>query len=77
MEGKEMLTANRIILHIRLDGRSEELYFDELNLHSEASDTQIVNAVAERFNISAASLASHVVVRTSRAIILRPEAIYG
>lgn len=72
-----MLTANRMILHVRLAGRSEELYLDELNLHPEAGDTQIVAAVAERFNISAATLDSHVVVRTSRAIILRPEAVYG
>jgi len=64
-------------VHVRFDGRSEELTLAMLDLTSNASDTQIRQALTSHFDLPANSLDSHVVVRTSQAIIVRPEAIYG
>ena len=68
--------ANRAV-HIRINGRSTELTLAELNLQADATDAQIKQAVARHLDLPATSLASHVIVRTSQAIIVRPEAIYG
>jgi hypothetical protein len=65
------------MLHVRFDGRSEELTLDTLKLNSLATDVQIKEAVVTHFDLPAHYLDSYVVVRTSQAIIVRPEAIYG
>lgn len=72
-----MLGTNRMVLHLRFDGRSNEVYLDELELEADSTDSQILRAVEIHFNLPANSLADYVVARTSRAIIVRPEAIYG
>jgi hypothetical protein len=64
-------------VHVRFDGRSEELTLAMLDLTSNATDTQIRQALTGHFDLPANYLDSHVVVRTSQAIIVRPEAIYG
>lgn len=64
-------------VHVRFAGRSEELTLATLNLTDNASDTQIKRAVARHFDLSPTYLDELVVVRTSNAIIVRPEAIYG
>ncbi|HLZ58667.1 MAG TPA: hypothetical protein VKR06_17145 [Ktedonosporobacter sp.] len=69
-------TLNQIV-HARFDGRSEELTLATLHLSSNASDAQIKQAVASHFDLPANYLNSYTVVRTSQAIIVRPEAIYG
>ncbi|MBO0781925.1 MAG: hypothetical protein J2P37_24155 [Ktedonobacteraceae bacterium] len=65
------------IVHVRFDGRSEELRLSGLNLLPGASDEQIKRAVAVHFDLPQRHLDDHVVVRTSQAIIVRPEAVYG
>jgi hypothetical protein len=75
-EGDEMQLADRII-HVRVAGRSEELNLAALGLQNEATDAQFKEAVARHLDLPVASLADHVIVRTSQAIIIRPEAIYG
>lgn len=67
---------NRAV-HVRIDGRSEELTLALLDLTDDATDEQIKQAVAGHFDLPAQSLANHVVIRTSQAIIVRPEAVYG
>lgn len=64
-------------VHVRFDGRSEELTLAMLDLTSNATDTRIRQALTGHFDLPANYLDSHVVVRTSQAIIVRPEAIYG
>ncbi|MBV9713255.1 MAG: hypothetical protein JO011_20320 [Ktedonobacteraceae bacterium] len=64
-------------IHVRFDGRSEEMSFAQLNLGSDASNTQIKRSVANYFDLPSRSFDEHVIVRTDNAIILRPEAIYG
>ena len=71
-----MQLANRAV-HVRVAGRSEELNLAVLNLQASATDAQIKDAVARYLDLPTMSLAAHVIVRTSQAIIVRPEAIYG
>lgn len=71
-----MQLANRTV-HVRVAGRSEEIALAALSLQADATDAQIKTAVARHLDLPATQLASHVIVRTSQAIIVRPEAIYG
>jgi hypothetical protein len=64
-------------VHIRVAGRSEELTLAELSLQANATDAEIKHAVARYLDLPTLSLANHVIVHTSQAIIVRPEAIYG
>lgn len=64
-------------LHVRFDGRSEEVTMATLNLASNATDAQIKRALASHFDLPTFHLSNHVVIRNSRSIIVRPEAIYG
>lgn len=65
------------IVHVRFDGRSEELSLAQLDLNAQSTDVQIKRAVEGHFDLPARALDAHVVVRTSQAIIIRPEAVYG
>ena len=71
-----MQLADRIV-HVRVAGRSEELSLAALGLHNDATDIQVKEAVVGYLDLPVSSLANHVIVRTSQAIIVRPEAIYG
>jgi hypothetical protein len=71
-----MQLANRIV-HVRVSGRSEEMDLVALGLHNDATDCQLKEAVVRALDLPTSSLADHVIVRTSQAIIVRPEAIYG
>ena len=64
-------------VHVRIDGSSEELTLTMLDLNDTATDAQIKQAITGHFDLPAHSLATHVVVRTNQAVIVRPEAIYG
>lgn len=64
-------------VHVRVGGRSEELKLATLGLPGDATDAQLKVALASYLDLPASSLANHVIVRTSQAIIVRPEAIYG
>ena len=64
-------------VHVRFDGRSEELTLVVLGLNSDANDAQIKRAVVRHFDLPAGHLDMYVIVRTDQAIIVRPEAIYG
>lgn len=64
-------------VHVRFDGRSEELTMAILHLDNQATNSQIRQAVTNHFDLPVHYLDTHVIVRTSNAIIVRPEAIYG
>lgn len=65
------------IVHVRYNGRSDELQLAALDLPGNANDAQIKQAVANYLDLALHALDHYVVVRTSSAIIVRPEAIYG
>jgi hypothetical protein len=71
-----MQLADRIV-HVRVAGRSAELQMAALGLSDAAPDSQIKEAVLRALDLPATALVDHVIVRTSQAIIVRPEAIYG
>lgn len=65
------------VIHVRFDGRSEELTAATLSLSDVSRDEELKQAVARHFDLPRHSFDTHVVVRTRNAIIIRPEAIYG
>ena len=72
-----MVQLTNHVVHVRVDGRSEELTLAMLDLNDNATNEQIKVALAGHFDLPVHSLDNHVVVRTSQAIIVRPEAMYG
>ena len=68
--------VNRTV-HVRIDGRSDEFALTTLGLQENATDAQMKVALARHLDLPATALVRHVIVRTSQAIIVRPEAIYG
>ncbi len=65
------------VVHVRLDGRSEEVPLAALDLPLGADDAQVKEAVARYLQRAGHDLERHVVVRPNSAIIVRPEAVYG
>jgi hypothetical protein len=65
------------LLHLRYQGRSEELPLATLSLAQSSSDAEIKEAVARHLDATPQELESYVVVRTSKVVIVRPEALYG
>ena len=70
-------TTTQHMLHLRFDGRSDELSLAALGLTPQATDEQIKDALAAYLDCAPAALANHVIVRHQTAIVVRPEAIYG
>ncbi|GCE21817.1 hypothetical protein [Dictyobacter kobayashii] len=64
-------------VHIRIQGRSEEVQLAQLGVANTVDDLQLKEAVVRYLDLPADALASHVIVRTTQAIIIRPEALYG
>ncbi len=64
-------------LHVRFDGRSEEIPFASLGLDQRSTDSEIKRTLVSHFDRPAGYFDKHVVVRHSDAIVVRPEAIYG
>lgn len=72
-----MLTADTLTLHVRFQGRSEDLTLKELELLPEAGDADLRAALARRYDVTPAALDGCVIVREKQAIIVRPIAYYG
>lgn len=72
-----MLTDTPIRLHVRFNGRSEELTPTELGLQPAMTDAELRTALARRYDCALADLKDYVIVREQQAIIVRPVAIYG
>ena len=72
-----MLTTETIRLHVRFNGRSEDLDLETLGLRRDASDTELRAALARRYDCAVDDLASYLIMREPQAIIVRPIAFYG
>ncbi len=71
-------TENRTpSLHLRVDGRSEELELAALDLSLQSPDDQLKRAAERWCNLPQGYLDSFQVARHSTTIVIRPEAIYG
>lgn len=65
-------------LHVRYEGRSFDVPFQTLGLHSTAGDAAVKKALARHLDIPANRLDGYVIDRVpSGNLILRPEAVYG
>ncbi len=65
------------VVHVRANGRSDELTLVELGIQASASDQDLKHAVARYLDRPEGAFNAFEVVRTREAIIIRPEAIYG
>lgn len=72
-----VLTTESMRLHVRFNGRSEDLDLASLGLTANATDTQLIAALARHYDCAIADLASSVIIREPQAIIVRPIAFYG
>ena len=72
-----MLATETMRLHVRFNGRSEDLDLAALGLRPDAGDAELRAALARRYDCPADDLAGYVVVREPQAIIVRPVAYYG
>jgi hypothetical protein len=72
-----MLTATQTRLHVRFNGRSEELDLATLELQPGLSDIELRTALARRYDCTVTDLEEYVIVREPQAIIVRPVAYYG
>ena len=64
-------------LHIRFNGRSEDLDLATLELGPNPSDAELRVALARRYDCATDDFASYVIAREPQAIIVRPIAFYG
>ncbi len=69
-------TMDRVI-HVRFDGRSEELTVATLGLPDTSHDGELKQAVARHFDLPLLYFDTYAIVHARNAIIIRPEAIYG
>jgi hypothetical protein len=72
-----MRTLDTSRLHVRFAGRSEDLDLASLDLRPNASDGEIRQALAKRYDCSPSVLDDYIIQREPQAIIVRPVAIYG
>jgi hypothetical protein len=72
-----MITTGTVRLHVRFNGRSEDLDLETLGLGRDAGDAELRDALARRYDCPVDDLASYAIVREPQAIIVRPIAFYG
>ena len=72
-----MLMTDAVRLHVRFEGRSEDLDLPALGLRHDASDAELRAALARRYDRPADALDEYAIVREPQAIVVRPVAIYG
>lgn len=68
---------NTTMLHVRFNGRSEDLDMRTLELRANATDAELRTALARRYECSVEEMQQYVIVREPQAIIIRPIAFYG
>jgi hypothetical protein len=69
--------ANRMI-HVRFEGRSQDIAFARLDIGDLSSDQDIRNALARYFDVPERKFVAYVVERhTNGNMTVRPEAVFG
>jgi hypothetical protein len=72
-----LLTTETFRLHVRFNGRSEDLDLATLGLCRTSSDSEVWAALARHYDCALVDFASSVIVREPQALIVRPVAFYG
>lgn len=79
--GKYMAELNVVeegqSLHLRVEGKTEDLGLEELGLSVHSTDTEVRRAVAGRFNKPTNYFDGHTVERSDVGISMRPAAVFG
>jgi len=63
-----MLTTETMRIHVRFNGRSEDLDLATLELGRDASDSELRAALARRYDCAVDDFASYVIAREPQAI---------
>ena len=68
-----------MVVHVRYDGRSVDLPFQNLEVGDQSSDQRIRDAVAQRLNESANKFDGYIVDRNLETgdVTVRPQAVFG
>ncbi len=77
MTPTRMSVHDGMALHVRFEGRSDELTLGALGLDRQAGDQAIKHAVARYYDRPAHAFDDYVLARYEHAVVLRPEAVYG
>ncbi len=65
-------------VHVRYDGKSYDLPFEDLDVTARASDDDVREALARHFDVSPKTFRSFVVERHRTGnVTVRPEAVFG
>jgi hypothetical protein len=72
-----MILQETLPLHVRFNGRSEDLDLAALDLGRNASDNELYAALARHYDCAIDDFANYVIAREPQAIIVRPIAFYG
>ena len=66
------------LLHVRFEGRSFDIRFEDLDVGSISSDTDIKRALSEYLNVTEVKFRHYVVDRHATGnMTVRPEAVFG
>ena len=66
------------MIHVRFEGRSQDIAFAILDIGDLSSDQDIRNALARYFDVPERKFAAYVVERhTNGNMTVRPEAVFG
>lgn len=68
-----------MVVHVRYDGRSVDLPFQNFDLGNQSSDREIRQAVASRLNESSGKFDQYVIDRNQETgdVTVRPQAVFG
>jgi hypothetical protein len=65
-------------VHVRYDGRSNDIRLDELGLSERSVDAEVFEALARYFDVAPRKFAAYVVERHANGnFTVRPEAVFG
>jgi hypothetical protein len=73
-----MFDLQKLTVHVRFNGRSYDLPFEDLVLGESPADDDVRQALARHFDVSPETFAAYVVERHRTGnITVRPEAVFG
>ena len=73
-----LLPFDARVVHVRFEGRSQDITFGALGLSDPNSNTEVRRALARYLDVPANKLADYVVQRHANGnITVRPEAVFG
>jgi len=65
------------LVHVRYDGQSFDLSWDELDIGDLSDDQDVRQKVAAHFQVPVIKLREYAVDRAENEITLRPQAVFG